>query len=441
MRTTASRVDCPVPCRLATSSWVAVSFTATIGSHSTPSAAICRSRSTPVVVSSQPARTPSRSSGRRCRTCTRSQPSSSSRCGRASSTASRCAAYPLLSTPCRACTPTPCSTRAAATSSCVDSGLDAARCSSAPPAVSVRASAAVSGVTCMQAATRTPASGRSWAKRRRSSPSTGMDRSAKSVRRRPCSASPGAATSCGSPGIPGLCHRAVRRRGAPVRWCGRSRRPGPGRGRARGTSTRARGSAARTRASASSIARATPGRSSAGAMATLAATSSSSGPRCIVLRWITRVTPTPVDERGADGHDRVLGGRLPEQQALHLDGEDGGDHEQQRADAERPDGVPPRLVGEDRQADAGQRQHQTEQRGEVLQQHDRQLRHLRVPHEAPPAVVALERAGLLDRCTEAEPLRGDGEHQDADRDARAGQLAPARAACGSPRTARTGRPR
>ena len=44
-------------------------------------------------------------------------------------------------------------------SSWVDSGLDAARCTSAPPAVSSLTSTAVSGVTCRHAATVSPANG------------------------------------------------------------------------------------------------------------------------------------------------------------------------------------------------------------------------------------------------------------------------------------------
>ncbi len=80
-------------------------------------------------------------------------------------------------------------------SSWVDSGLLAARCTAAPPAVSVRTSAAVSGVTCMQAATVRSVSGRSAAKRSRSRPSTGIDRSAHATRRAPWSARVRSATS------------------------------------------------------------------------------------------------------------------------------------------------------------------------------------------------------------------------------------------------------
>ena len=142
---------------------MAVSFTATIGSPSAPAAAICRSRSTPVVVSSHrpdpraQLRPPLERLHQVAAVVEHQR-------GPVSSAAARCRAYSSrVRRPCRACTPTPPRTSAAATSSWVDSGLEAARCSSAPPRTSVRASAAVSGVTCMQAATRTPASGRSAA--------------------------------------------------------------------------------------------------------------------------------------------------------------------------------------------------------------------------------------------------------------------------------------
>ena len=54
-------------------------------------------------------------------------------------------------------------------SSCVDSGLDAARRTSAPPALSSRASTAVSAVTCRHATMVSPAKGR-WPANRGISP-------------------------------------------------------------------------------------------------------------------------------------------------------------------------------------------------------------------------------------------------------------------------------
>ena len=58
-------------------------------------------------------------------------------------------------------------TRLAATSSWVDSGFEAQRTRSAPPAFRVRARLAVSAVTCRQADIRIPASGFSLANRSR----------------------------------------------------------------------------------------------------------------------------------------------------------------------------------------------------------------------------------------------------------------------------------
>src|SRR5689334_24805184 len=92
------------------------------------------------------------------------------------------------SAPCR-------STSAAATSSCVDSGFDAHRATSAPPASSVRTSPAVSAVTCRHAPTVSPSSGRSRSKRSRTCRSTGICSSAHSIRAWPASVRPGSATS------------------------------------------------------------------------------------------------------------------------------------------------------------------------------------------------------------------------------------------------------
>src|SRR5689334_19448817 len=92
------------------------------------------------------------------------------------------------SAPCR-------STSAAATSSCVDSGFDAHRATSAPPASSVRTSPAVSAVTWRHAPTTRPSSGRSRSKRSRTCRRTGICSSAHSIRAWPASLRPGSATS------------------------------------------------------------------------------------------------------------------------------------------------------------------------------------------------------------------------------------------------------
>src|ERR1700722_16283484 len=94
---------------------------------------------------------------------------------------------------------TPSAARAAAMSSWVDSGLEAARCTCAPPAVSVRTRTAVSAVTCRQQAAVRPAKGCCSAKAERSMPSTGMARSAQAIPGWPASASPGSVTSDGDP--------------------------------------------------------------------------------------------------------------------------------------------------------------------------------------------------------------------------------------------------
>src|SRR3954468_23320007 len=77
---------------------------------------------------------------------------------------------------------------AATTSSCVDRGFAAVSAASAPPATSVLTRFAVSAVTWRQAATRTPASGRSEANRSRIERSTGICASAHSMRAKPADA-------------------------------------------------------------------------------------------------------------------------------------------------------------------------------------------------------------------------------------------------------------
>ena len=86
-------------------------------------------------------------------------------------------------------------------SSWVDSGLDAASDTAAPPARSSRTIIAVSAVTCRQAAMARPANGCCAAKRRMRPAISGMARSAYRMRASPSGASPGSATSaCGGAG-------------------------------------------------------------------------------------------------------------------------------------------------------------------------------------------------------------------------------------------------
>ena len=67
----------------------------------------------------------------------------------------------------------------------------------------------------------------------------------------------------------------------------------------------------------------------------LAATSSSSGPRCSVFMWMTRSTPAVGLQRRRGSAARPGVGRLAEQQALGLDREDDRHHDQQHADHAR----------------------------------------------------------------------------------------------------------
>src|SRR5689334_14839777 len=86
-------------------------------------------------------------------------------------------------------------TKEAATSSCVESGLEAMSTASAPPACSARARLAVSVVMWAQATSFTPSSGFSSAKRSRIKRSTGISRSAHSMRCLPWPAKPISFTS------------------------------------------------------------------------------------------------------------------------------------------------------------------------------------------------------------------------------------------------------
>src|SRR3954469_2939469 len=100
-----------------------------------------------------------------------------------------------MSSPRDASTGTPRSTSAAATSSCVVSGLAEHSAASAPPAISACIRFAVSAVTCRQAATFTPSSGCSSLNRSRIERRTGMWPCAHSIRARPRGASAGSSTS------------------------------------------------------------------------------------------------------------------------------------------------------------------------------------------------------------------------------------------------------
>src|SRR5215211_3371989 len=156
-----------------------------------------RARTTPMVVTSvAPAMPASRSRRRVWTVAVRSAPSSTTRVGRVASTPSTCRWKVSRSAPWTANTAAPSSAwMAAATSSLVESELEAHRASSAPPATRARQRLAVSVVTCRQAAMRWPARGRVRASSAATASSTGMRLAAKSILRRPSGARSGSLSS------------------------------------------------------------------------------------------------------------------------------------------------------------------------------------------------------------------------------------------------------
>src|SRR4051795_6080658 len=162
------------------------------GTFRPPAASSARSRTSPVVVSSVPPSMPSSRSGRpACSAPSRSAPSSSVICGARATTAATASAQASGPPACTSAS----SASAAATSDWVANGLDAHSATDAPPAASARTRHAVSEVTCRQAPTTSPSSGRSRAKRSRIERRTGICPSAHSIRARPSGARPGSAIS------------------------------------------------------------------------------------------------------------------------------------------------------------------------------------------------------------------------------------------------------
>ena len=136
-------------------------LTSIIGNFRLPSLSIARRRMIPVVVSSHPPYTYSRYCGYSlCIRFTRSPPSSMIMFGRASMTRRVCRSYSSGVLLYHANTSSPSCTRAAATSSCVDSGLLPVTYISAPPAASTRHRYAVFASKCIERATRSPSNGR-----------------------------------------------------------------------------------------------------------------------------------------------------------------------------------------------------------------------------------------------------------------------------------------
>jgi hypothetical protein len=121
-----------------------------------------------------------------------------------------------------------------------------------------------------------------------------------------------------------------------------------------------------------------------------------------------------VVDRLADRRVILAAGALADQETLGLDAEHDRDDHEQHADREGADGIPDRIAGEDRQADAGEGEDEAEQRGDVLEQHDRELGGLRVPDELHPALLAPSVIGLLHCGAQRERLEHDRdrEHQD-----------------------------
>ncbi len=117
--------------------------------------------------------------------------------------------------------------------------------------------------------------------------------------------------------------------------------------------------------------------------------------------------------------DRVLHlriSRLPEEQALHLDGQHHGDDGQEDPDAQRADAVVDRIARDQGGADRPQGDDQADLSAEVLEQHDRELRVLRMADELPPPGIAPHLVGLHDGGAEGVRLQQDGEEEDADGD-------------------------
>src|SRR5688572_20464479 len=62
-----------------------------------------------------------------------------------------------------------------------------------------------------------------------------------------------------------------------------------------------------------------------------------------------------------------------DEQSFHLDREHDGDDAQQDADAQRPDAIPDRVIGDLGDDQRAEREHQTDEGPQVLEEYDRQL--------------------------------------------------------------------
>ena len=160
VRITPSHTDCPVPYLLSKKCLHCALFTRIMGNFRSPALFMASRRIIPVVVSSQPPKMAGISSCISvCTMCTRSPPSSIIMLGPAASTARICELYSSSVAPYQAWTSSPAFTSAAATSSCVESGLDPVTYISAPPAASTLHRYAVLASRCTERVTFLPAKG------------------------------------------------------------------------------------------------------------------------------------------------------------------------------------------------------------------------------------------------------------------------------------------
>lgn len=113
---------------------------------------------------------------------------------------------------------------------------------------------------------------------------------------------------------------------------------------------------------------------------------------------------------------------LAQEERLGLGGQDDRDGDQQDADAEGADAVPDAVARAQGQAHADEREDQTDERAEVLKEHDRQLGCLGVAYEVLPGLRAADRVGLLDGGPEGEGLGDDREDEHAHRPVPVGDL-------------------
>ena len=108
-------------------------------------------------------------------------------------------------------------------------------------------------------------------------------------------------------------------------------------------------------------------------------------------------------------------GRLPQQEAPHLPGQDGGDDRQEEADGDAPRGVEPWISGHQGEAHAAEGEGQPHQGAEVLQQDHRKLRDLGMPDEIPPREVPPRPVRFPDGHPEGRGLEPDRHDEDTDR--------------------------